>query len=331
MSAIHQLCSASRYKPLASAIDLSRVVRLGTQPLGRGGFGECWQGLLPEKGKVAMKCSHGNIPEESVLRRARREASVWQNLHHPNILPFLGLTTLGSVTYLISPWMENGDLLAYVRRHPGADCLTLLLQVAKGVEYLHTFDPVVVHGDLKATNILITGNGEACIADFGLAHGLVKGGSSSESHSSAWKYGGNVRWQAPEILKATTDEQAKRTTKSDIFAFGRVIIEVYTQDVPFAYQSTTLVIVNWVISGRLPTRPRDAGAIARGLNNRMWGLVKDCCRKRPFLRLTAKGVVRRLQAALDIRDATRDHSLRAPSPVTFSIGCAYLRMAVRNF
>ncbi|KDQ10177.1 hypothetical protein BOTBODRAFT_36459 [Botryobasidium botryosum FD-172 SS1] len=258
-----------------------------------------------------MKCSHGDIPEEAVLRRARREASVWQNLGHPNILPFLGLTTLDSITYLVSPWMENGDLLAYVRRHPDADCLTLLLQVAKGVEYLHTFDPVVVHGDLKAANILITSKGEARIADFGLARGLVEGGSSSESDSSAWKYGGNVRWQAPEIVKAMTDEQAKRTTKSDMFAFGRVITEVYTQDVPFAYQSATLVIVNWVMSGQLPIRPTDAGVIARGLDDRMWGLVKDCCRKRPFLRLTAKDAVRRLQAALEIRDGGRRPSLFA--------------------
>ncbi|KDQ10171.1 hypothetical protein BOTBODRAFT_499007 [Botryobasidium botryosum FD-172 SS1] len=304
----HWLCSLYGYKPPAPVIDLSGLVRLGTQPLGEGGFGDCWQGLLPGKGEVAMKCSHGNIPEESVLRRARREANVWQNLHHPNILPFLGLTTLDSITYLVSPWMENGDLLAYVKKNPDVDCLKLLVQIAKGVEYLHTFDPVVVHGDLKAANILITENGEAHIADFGLAHGLVEGGGSSENYSTAWKYGGNVRWQAPEIMKATTDEQAKRTTKSDMFAFGRVITEVYTQDVPFAYQSGTLVIVNWVMSGELPTRPTDAGTIARGLDDRMWGLVKDCCRKRPFLRLTAKDAVRRLQAALEIRDGSRRSS-----------------------
>ncbi|KDQ16790.1 hypothetical protein BOTBODRAFT_621432, partial [Botryobasidium botryosum FD-172 SS1] len=238
------------------------------------------------------------------------EASVWQNLHHPNILPFLGLTALDSVTYLVSPWMENGDLLAYVRKNPSTDCLKLLLQIARGVEYLHTFDPVVGHGDLKAANILISSTGDARIADFGLAHGLVEGGGS-EDHSTAWEYGGNVRWQAPEIIGATTDEKARRTTKSDMFAFGRVITEVYTHEVPFAYQSATLVIVAWVTSGQLPTRPTDKAVIARGLNDQMWGLVKECCRKRPFLRLTAKEVVRKLQTALDIRDGGRRPSLFA--------------------
>ncbi|KDQ10200.1 hypothetical protein BOTBODRAFT_36475 [Botryobasidium botryosum FD-172 SS1] len=299
---VHQLCSASGYKPPALAIDLSGVVRLGTQPLGRGGFGECWQGLLQGKYKVAMKCSHRDIPQESILRQARREATVWQRLHHLNILPFLGLTTLDSVTYLVSPWMENGDLLIYVRKNPHADCLKLLLQVAKGVEYLHTFDPVVVHGDLKAANILITSNGEVQIADFGLAHGLVEGGSGSDNYSTAWKYGGNVRWQAPEIMGATTDEEAKRTTRSDMFAFGRVITEAYTQDVPFADLSAPLAVATWVVSGKLPTRPTDASVIARGLDDQMWGLVKECCRKYPFSRITAKDAVRRLRTALEVRD-----------------------------
>ncbi|KDQ10182.1 hypothetical protein BOTBODRAFT_116206, partial [Botryobasidium botryosum FD-172 SS1] len=234
------------------------------------------------------------------------EANVWQNLHHPNILPFLGLTTLDSVTYLVSPWMDNGDLLAYVKKDPHADCLKLLLQIAKGVEYLHTFDPVVVHGDLKAANILITSKGEARIADFGLAHGLVEGGSSSGNHSTAWKYGGNARWQAPEVIKATTDEEAKRTTKSDMFAFGRVITEqAYTQDVPFANLSAILAIANLVASGKLPPRPTDAAVIARGLDDRMWGLIKDCCRKRPSSRPTAGDVVRKLQTALEVRDGGR--------------------------
>ncbi|KDQ16732.1 hypothetical protein BOTBODRAFT_30648, partial [Botryobasidium botryosum FD-172 SS1] len=225
---------------------------------------------------------------------------MWQNLYHPNILPFLGLTVVDSVTYLVSPWMANRDLLTYVKKNSSANCLKLLLQVAKGVEYLHTLVPMIVHGDLRAANVFISSTGDVRIADFGLAHGLVESGGSG--NSSAWKYGGNPRWQAPEIINATTDEEAERTEESDMFAFGRVAIEVYTQNIPFAYQPATLVVVTWVASGKLPTRPMDEVVIARGLDDRMWGLVKDCCHKRPSSRPTAGVVVRKLQTALEVRD-----------------------------
>ncbi|KDQ16731.1 hypothetical protein BOTBODRAFT_30647 [Botryobasidium botryosum FD-172 SS1] len=73
---VHQLCSLSTYEPPAPVVDLSSVVRLGTEPLGKGGFGECWQGLLHGKYKVAMKCPHDNVPKDAVLRQVRREATV---------------------------------------------------------------------------------------------------------------------------------------------------------------------------------------------------------------------------------------------------------------
>ncbi|KDQ16034.1 hypothetical protein BOTBODRAFT_97408, partial [Botryobasidium botryosum FD-172 SS1] len=134
-----------------------------------------------------------------LLKRLAREAKVWSQLRHPNVLPFLGLCTLTSVPYLISPWMENGHVLDYVQTNPDADRVCLLAQVADGLEYLHNLEPEpVIHGDLRGPNILISPSGDARIADFGLSE--LKA-DIYDSCSTSFITAGNSRWQAPEILR----------------------------------------------------------------------------------------------------------------------------------
>ncbi|KDQ17174.1 hypothetical protein BOTBODRAFT_105820 [Botryobasidium botryosum FD-172 SS1] len=147
---------------------------------------------------------------------------VWKRLRHPNVMPFIGSIVFESpmrALFLISPWMENGDLGTYIKANPKADRLRLLTQIATGLEYLHTSD--VVHGDLKAANVFISGTGDARIGDFGLSEVVSEMTGDTQGYSSAWKYGGNPRWQAPELWS-----DYKRTKPSDMFAFGRVIYEV---------------------------------------------------------------------------------------------------------
>lgn len=75
-------------------------------------------------------------------------------------------------------------------------------------------------------NVLISNTGEACLADFGLSEIVLEANRSdakTTTNSTTWKVAGNPKWQAPELF-----EDPKRTTTSDIFAFGRVIYEVRT-------------------------------------------------------------------------------------------------------
>ncbi|KDQ14277.1 hypothetical protein BOTBODRAFT_110284, partial [Botryobasidium botryosum FD-172 SS1] len=160
----------------------------------------------------------------------QREVNVWKNLHHPHVLQFIGLCTLGPSTYMVSPWMENGDILSYLKLYTEVNPLKLLLQAAKGLEYLHTFKPTVVHGDIKGVsafaNIFVSKSGEATIADFGLSEMTTEGNLAN--NSTEFYMAGSRRWQAPELVRAETKLQAQRTTASDIFAFGLVAVEVST-------------------------------------------------------------------------------------------------------
>ncbi|KDQ13261.1 hypothetical protein BOTBODRAFT_111840 [Botryobasidium botryosum FD-172 SS1] len=159
------------------------------------------------------------------VQRAERETKVWKRLRHPNLLPFIGSVALGSppILYMVSPWMENGDLGCYLKTHADADCALLLAQIISGIEYLHTSIHPIVHGDIKAANVLISETGEACLGDFGLSEVLLDlgddGAGETNGNSTVWKFAGNPRWQAPELW----DDDSRRTIRSDIFAFGRVI------------------------------------------------------------------------------------------------------------
>ncbi|KAF8215606.1 kinase-like domain-containing protein, partial [Mycena galopus ATCC 62051] len=135
-----------------------------------GGFGDIYQASYNGK-TVALKrirTLHRDAEQRRIRLQFCREALVWQHLQHPFILPFIGIDseTFASSLCMVSPWMENGTVLKYLNDHGRANVDKLLLQIARGLQYLHSRN--IVHGDLRGANILITHEWNACLADFGL-------------------------------------------------------------------------------------------------------------------------------------------------------------------
>ncbi|KDQ08605.1 hypothetical protein BOTBODRAFT_118317, partial [Botryobasidium botryosum FD-172 SS1] len=242
-----------------------------------------------------------------LFKRLAREAKVWSQLSHPNVLPFLGMCTLDSVPYLISPWMENGHAFNYVQENPGVDRVRLVTQVADGLEYLHNFKPEpVIHGDLRGPNILISPSGDACIADFGLSELKT---SAYDNYSTSFITAGHPRWQAPEILRATSKEEARRNTATDTFAFGRVMLEFFTGKTPLFYlEHEAMVTMKVLSSDPFPQRPDKQEVMARGLDDSMWQLMTNCWHVVPSKRPSAAKLVARLTAALESRIAGESSS-----------------------
>ncbi|KDQ17288.1 hypothetical protein BOTBODRAFT_105996, partial [Botryobasidium botryosum FD-172 SS1] len=229
--------------------------------------------------------------------RALREMEVWKELRHRHILPFLGSVTLGGRIHMVSPWMKNKDIMQYLRQpqNLNVDCTFLLLQIALGLQYLHTRDPPVIHGDIKGENILISDSLEACICDFGLSQSQD---GSIVTNSYTWQVAGNPRWQAPELLMAETTALGQRTKSSDIFAFGRVIVQLVTRQHPFPEVENSHAVVLKVVKGEAPPRPGSSE-----MDDRMWDLVNKCCSYNPDRRPDIDGVLRRLQRIIELRDA----------------------------
>jgi len=253
-----------------------------------GGFGDCYKGNLWGIYPVALKCLRVQSEKDDSKKYFLREVDVWARLRHLRILPLIGMCTLPSGrTYMISPWMRHGNILSYLESNQDVDRLLLLTQVGEGLEYLHMNS--VIHGDIRGPNVLISESGDACLADFGLSK-LEE--QTQSSYSSAFHRAGNPRWMAPELL---LDEVSVRTTTTDVFSFGRLIIEILTGEHPFPEVKGHRVTL--VASQRaLPDRPMGI-AVTRGLDDNMWDLVKDCCNIKPDLRPKMGVVLSRLRAA----------------------------------
>ncbi|THU88187.1 kinase-like protein [Dendrothele bispora CBS 962.96] len=271
LHAMLRLSDKSGLYPNCLALD--NDIKVGNYPLTAGGFGEIWKGLIGGQMaclKVVKIYSDSDV--QKLLKEFRREAILWRQLNHPNVLPFLGLYFLDSRICLISPWIEMGNLRQYLYKHEKGpiDYFNLAFDIACGLSYLHK--EKVVHGDLKGDNILITNLGRAAIADFGLARKVFESDTLRfTSLSTSHHGGGSMRWLAPECLL----EDKVHTYQSDIYAFGCVCYEVFTGLVPF-HEFKEVAVINHLSKGHRPSRPANSR-----LNDNMWAIMQECWRQEP--------------------------------------------------
>ncbi|KAJ7145913.1 kinase-like domain-containing protein [Mycena epipterygia] len=186
-----------------------------------------------------------------------REALVWRDLHHPNILPFIGIDreSFPSSLSMVSPWMEHGTILKYLDVHGRANVDKLLFEIAQGLQYLHSRN--IVHGDLRGANILINEDWSACLTDFGLS--VFSNATSSMCTSTR---AGSLYWMAPELIDpARFGCRFVRTPASDVYAFGCVCIEVYTGRPPFSELSEPAALLS-TLNGERPGRPSGTPAMS---------------------------------------------------------------------
>ncbi|EJD00475.1 kinase-like protein [Fomitiporia mediterranea MF3/22] len=210
-----------------------------------------------------------------------KEALLWRNLDHPNVLPFLGICRdqFAPKMALVSHWMKNGSLSEYLKKNRSADCLKFAIGVARGLDYLHNLKPNIVHGDLRADNVLVDENDEPRITDFGLARAVD---SQGPQITSSFKGKGATRWQAPELIIASQfgEDLSKVTTKSDVYAFSCVCLEIFSGKVPFAELRDGTVILEVAVRNRRPAWPGPAAA-AKGLTSDVWFIMHLCWKTQP--------------------------------------------------
>ncbi|WFC97003.1 non-specific serine/threonine protein kinase [Malassezia brasiliensis] len=129
-----------------------------------------------------------------------KELQFLRDLRHENIVRFIGVSVPTPPhpvpIMIVSELCSNGDLFDYIRNTPAppdVELFALLLQIARGLDYLHTRTPMVIHRDCKSTNVLITKDRVAKISDFGFAR-------AKRSHRVLVRsIVGTVNWQAPEL------------------------------------------------------------------------------------------------------------------------------------
>ncbi|KAG5635033.1 hypothetical protein H0H81_012644 [Sphagnurus paluster] len=329
--AAQRLSTKSALYPACYAIE--HVELESDDPIAAGGFCDIFKGYLQDQA-VSLKTIriYEKDAIEHVLKKFSKEAILWGQLSHPNVLPTYGLYRFRRRVCVISPWMEAGDVNKYLKNNPDVDRLQLAYDVVEGLLYLHRNG--IIHGDLKGVraffsiispdsqalqqpNILVNDAGRACLADFGISSVVDEKILAWTSHSSALSKGGSVRWQAPELFDLETDKFVPNTTESDVYAWACVCYEIFTGDSPFAGMSDSGVIYR-IMSGQLPSRPPDSSPAWQswGLTENIWILMHECWAKSPKKRPTTKQLLQRLTPWLisDQRSSASDSVL---APATF--------------
>ncbi|KIJ05048.1 hypothetical protein PAXINDRAFT_50441, partial [Paxillus involutus ATCC 200175] len=184
-----------------------------------------------------------------------RELNIWARLKHHNILPLYGVTDgFGPFPAFVSLWAENGTLTEYLEHREQLDLerrLALLADVSAGICYLHS--QKVVHGDLSGSNVLISGDGRACLSDFGLSTTSQEVSDASQTPS----FPVNIRWVAPELLleqEEGTPTSCFPSQETDIYSFGSIMFQVLTGKLPFHGIRRVAQIVLLVSRGQRPQR-----------------------------------------------------------------------------
>ncbi|KAK7019397.1 hypothetical protein VNI00_018086 [Paramarasmius palmivorus] len=271
-----------------SCLTIRGPTKLGKDPVTGGGFGDIWKGRLGEVAGRIVRLKVVTVylmsDMKRLLKEYLREAIIWRQLRHPNLLPCLGLYYLDDTqrVCLVSPWMENGNLVDFLRNQPpeAVDRVQLMYDIASGLSYLHALK--IVHGDLEGVNVLITRSRRACIADFGLSR--VADSQKFKVTSTAVHAVGTAKWSAPEIHAGDPS-----TTWSDIYSAGCLFYEIITGLVPFHDLSKEAAVLLAILQGKRPSRPLD-GVVP----DELWSLMNDCWNSDPTSRPTAEDILRRL-------------------------------------
>ncbi|KAG6918047.1 hypothetical protein DXG01_016703 [Tephrocybe rancida] len=186
-----------------------------------------------------------------------REVVPWAQLSHDNVLPFSGLCEIGDShgrLGLVSPYLENGNVMQFLKRNPLANRQPFILDAAIGLSYLH--ENGYVHGDIKGANILVTdtlpGPPRACLADFGFITVTDSGGPGSVSLTSKAMEGGTIQYEAPELRDP--EIPYRRTSSSDVYALSMASYEILTGNIPYPGKTNNQVMV-MVSLDRRPIRP----------------------------------------------------------------------------
>ncbi|KNZ73287.1 Serine/threonine-protein kinase HT1 [Termitomyces sp. J132] len=261
-------------------------------PLLHGGFGDIYKAQHDRRVVCVKAVKVYEIADRLALEKAySREAVVWGQLSHPNILPFSGIYRLddhNQTLCLVSPWMHNGNIREFLSTPAQSqrDRTPLIHDVASGMKYLH--DNGIVHGDLKGAKILVTESERACLADFGFSYATELSGLGGLAFSSRQADGGTMSFEAPELVES----ESARTSASDIFAFGMACFEIFTGELPLSDKRR--VVTYKIHLGQRPKRPTGEVHVQRGLSSTMWALMERCWSSSPKHRPTAAEILREL-------------------------------------
>ncbi|TKY46138.1 G-type lectin S-receptor serine/threonine-protein kinase [Spatholobus suberectus] len=287
--------------------ELQQATKGFKEKLGAGGFGAVYRGTLVNKTVVAVKQLEGIEQGE---KQFRMEVATISSTHHLNLVRLIGFCSEGRHRLLVYEFMKNGSLdnfLFLTEQHSGKLLnweyrYNIALGTARGITYLHEeCRDCIVHCDIKPENILLDENYVAKVSDFGLAK-LIH--PKDHRHRTLTSVRGTRGYLAPEWLA-----NLPITSKSDIYSYGMVLLEVVSGRRNFdvseetnrkkfsiwAYEEFEKGNISGILDKRLADQEVDMEQVRRAILASFW-----CIQEQPSQRPTMSRVLQMLEGVTEI-------------------------------
>jgi tetratricopeptide (TPR) repeat protein len=239
-SLVHATAKATDYLEAPAGLSEAAAVRAGVrignwrilQPLGEGGMGTVYLAERVDAGfdqRAAVKLVRGGLADAYLLHRFRSEQQILASLEHAHIARLIdGGTTDDQVPYVAMEYIEGAPIDVYCQRH-GLSVrarLDLFRQVCAAVHYAH--QRLVVHRDIKASNILVAGDGTPKLLDFGIATLIdpLQERGPADPHTM-------IRMGTPESVSPEQLQGRPITIATDVYALGVLLYRLLTEQSPY--------------------------------------------------------------------------------------------------
>jgi TolB-like protein/tRNA A-37 threonylcarbamoyl transferase component Bud32 len=252
------------------------------EEIGRGGMGVIYRARQRHSRRiVAVKRIFAHqVNSHETLVRFRREAEAVASLDHPNILPIYEVSeSEEGLPFFSMKYATGGSLRAAapaLRVEP-RDCVRLMAKVARAIAYAH--DKGILHRDLQPGNILLDGNGEPMVSDFGLAKWLDENSDLTRTLTTL----GTPGYIAPEQAEWPA---AELTSAADIYSLGAILFHLLAGQPPFVGANVFSVIHQ---AAAIPA-PR-LRSLAPSLDRDLETIVARCLERDPQARYQSAGAL----------------------------------------
>lgn len=271
--------------------------------LGQGGMGRVYKAYDKDLDRtVALKVvRQGVMGEVDALKRFKQELVLASKISHKNILRIHDMGEVGDTKFITMAYVEGQDLHGILHDNPKLPLDRILryaTQLAEALAAAHAEG--VVHRDLKPQNILVNKEDQIFVSDFGLAKSFEEG-AIGMTRTGAFL--GTPRYMSPEQVEGKPADQ-----RSDLYAYGLMLYEMVTGDVPFTGETTLKVMYQ-----RIQEKPKSPKLVNPSLPNWLVRIIMRCLEKDPAARYqSAYEILADLQGSKSSSSASRTVQIEIP-------------------